>query len=97
MQVRTALPAPAATHAKTFIAMFAADPWRWNGTTISQSAKAAIRFHLRVGKQSLLKRATNDKLADGLLVYSFPDGSRAGIMKKEKLVFIIDNKGNRLP
>ena len=92
MQVRTTAKAPAATMAATFILLLHHDKWRWNQNT-SYTIRAAIAFFNKSTPTLGRKTATSDNLAGGLIVWNFPDGSRLGIIKKDKTCWEIDAEG----
>lgn len=96
MKVRTSALAPAQNMAATFILLMHHDKWRWNQNT-GYTVRAAISFWLETHKQILRsKTATTDNMRDGLIVYTFPDGSRIGVIKKDKTCWEIGASGDKV-
>lgn len=96
MKVRTTASSAGRTMAATFILLFHCDKWRWNQST-SYTLRAAVAFYQEHNPGLLrTRKVESDNLVGGLMVYTFPDGSRAGCIKKDKTVWEIAADGAKV-
>lgn len=96
MRVRTLAASPAPTMAGTFVRLVACDKWRWNQST-RYTIKAAIAFYCE--QHNVLRAkpsATSDNLGDNIIMYTFPDGSRLCVVKRDKTAWELNREGNRI-
>lgn len=98
MRTQTTLQTAEHSMAATYVALMSADPWRWN-RPVTYSLRTAMNFYMDFNPKLFTTRklkTSRDRMEKGFFVYYFPDGSRLGLIAKDKTCWEINSEGQKI-